>query len=117
MSDSLEILTRDGGRMSNLTGRGPHQKTSDEAKKLDAEFLAWLREQTCAACWAPPPSDPAHVTINGRAAKAKKPLFSAISLCRACHSTQHTHGYTTLADKDTWLFWSGESLRNWLLSR
>lgn len=81
----------------------------------DKNYLLWLREQPCVACGAHPPSDPAHVRLNGRGGMGMKPKFSAVPLCHQHHLMQHQHGQTTIMSNDMWLYHAGESLRNYLI--
>jgi hypothetical protein len=68
----------------------------------DADFLAWLRTQKCAArpgCAGD--IVPAHVrrVANG-AGTGVKPPYSAIALCDGHHRQQHQHGESALGGRD-----------------
>lgn len=101
----------------NLTGQKPYMKATAEQKKLDREFLAWLRTQRCLFCemgLCEGDVVAAHVTIGGRASKGMKPLFSAVPLCHRHHMKQHEKGYQWFGDKSWWLEQSDSYYRRFL---
>jgi len=53
----------------------------------DAKYLAWLRQQRCAWCSAPPPSEVSHHGTHGTGIKASD--HGALPLCRHCHAEWH----------------------------
>ncbi len=75
-------------------------------RTIDPEYLAWLRGQACAACYAPPPCDPHHTTSRGAGGGDDR----AIPLCRPCHSDLE-------ANAGQFKAWSRERLRGWCGSK
>lgn len=60
---------------------------------VDEKVLQSVREKSCAACWAPPPSDPAHIKTRG--AGGPDTDWNVIPLCRTHHIEQHKIGWCT----------------------
>lgn len=89
-----------------------------EAIGTDAQFLAWLRDQPCAFCNVPGPSEAAHVrrVANG-AGTGIKPPYSAIPLCHAHHEAQHQHGEGAIKGKDQVDRWRIQYLEHWAWDR
>ena len=89
----------------NLTGLPVYAKgTKRKREKItDRPFLDWLKTLACCFCHRPPPGDPGHVRLGGRSAMGRKPLFSAVPLCRECHTIQHSKGHSALMPTEKWL--------------
>lgn len=63
-------------------------------RKIDEALLARVREQPCAACGEPPPSDPSHIkTVKSGGHDI---WWNVIPLDRVCHSAQHKMGFFEL---------------------
>lgn len=61
----------------------------DRNSKIVAEqYLDFVRAKACCACGAPAPSDPDHVKARG-GGSGKQNDFTAVPLCRGCHSVRH----------------------------
>lgn len=54
-------------------------------------YLIWIRDQPCANCLAPPPSDPHHIKGIGKYSGVglRASDSTAMPLCRTCHSRLH----------------------------
>ncbi len=59
-------------------------------------YRAWIREQPCAACGAPPPSDPHHHTLKpgSKAMGVKVTDAWCVPLCRRCHDKLDSPGWS-----------------------
>lgn len=79
----------------------------------DKAYREWIKGRPCIVCGLP--GEPCHVRLNGRGGMATKPKYSAVALCHDHHMQQHQKGHLSLFSKEDWLFYAGESLRNWLL--
>ena len=55
------------------------------------KYLAWIRQQPCWHCEAPPPSDPHHIKGLGHFSGTglKAPDIATVPLCRRCHTDMH----------------------------
>lgn len=100
-----------------------NSKPTDQDKKQDKAFLAYIRHLPCAVCgaWADyvngqGVSEAAHIRRASNSGTGIKPLFSAIPLCHACHSKQHQHGETALMPKEMWDFMATKYLKLWRMS-
>jgi hypothetical protein len=80
----------------------------------DKKFLEWIRTRPCISCNAPAPSEAAHVrrVANG-SGTGTKPEFSAIPLCKKCHSDQHNHGESSIGGKEQVNKWRSEVVQSW----
>lgn len=56
----------------------------------DEKYLAWLRKQPCAFCFAPPPSEASHHGKHGIGIKPSD--HEALPACRRCHQRHHDKG-------------------------
>jgi hypothetical protein len=90
----------------------------------DADFLAWLRSQPCAAprMGAPGPCAgdivAAHVRrIANGAGTGIKPPYSAIPLCDHHHREQHAAGESCLAPRDVWDATRMRAIESWAWER
>lgn len=55
----------------------------------------WIRDQACAICSYPPPSEASHVTVAANRGIGIKPTDEyLIPACHDCHRLEHTHGRT-----------------------
>ncbi len=99
----------------NLTGQPAYAKGRKRKrhKATDRPYLDWLRTKPCCHCGEPPPSDPAHVRLGGRAGVGMKPLFSAVPLCHRCHARQHQRSHSDLMPADEWLRLADRFLVAW----
>ncbi len=59
-------------------------------RKTDEALLARVRELPCAACGAPPPSDPSHLVSRG--AGGPDAAWNVAPHCRDCHRRWHHYG-------------------------
>lgn len=56
----------------------------------------YVRSFACSACHASAPIEVAHVRLGSGAGMSQKPDdFNTVSLCKACHTKQHTIGERT----------------------
>ncbi len=80
----------------------------------DEMLQAWVREQPCKACKAPPPSEPAHVrSVAAGAGMARKPDYCVIPLCHRCHAIQHQRGICAVTPGETDIRTSRDTLNKW----
>lgn len=78
--------------------RKPAEKRN-RGRERNNGYLAFLRRQPCVVCKSPAPSDPAHIRMGCRE-RGKTPTGMqvkpsdqyATSLCRTCHTVQHSMG-------------------------
>ena len=63
----------------------------------DEDYLQFLRDRGCIWCGAYPPNDPDHLR-NRKWRNSTRNDYTAVSACRACHTTRHNIG--TLAFMD-----------------
>lgn len=61
----------------------------------DKPYLEWVREQPCAHCQRPGPSEPHHPRgwIYGAGASLKAPDYLAVPLCKDHHRAYHYGGF------------------------
>ncbi len=59
-------------------------------RKVDEALLERVRQQPCAACSAPPPSDPSHLISRG--AGGPDTDWNVAPHCRECHNKWHQMG-------------------------
>lgn len=59
-------------------------------RKTDEALLERVREQPCAACGAPAPSDPSHIISRG--AGGPDTAWNVAPHCRQCHTQWHAMG-------------------------
>lgn len=84
----------------------------------DAQYLEWLRGQSCAVCGAQAPSEAAHVRrINQGSGTGIKPPYSAIPLCNHCHHAQHEQGESAIGGKEQVDKYAAAYLRLWARER
>lgn len=64
-------------------------------RKTDEEFIQWIKRFSCLVCnyW---PTDAAHVISRGANGDD---VGNVVSLCRACHTTQHAIGIKTFCQR------------------
>lgn len=62
-------------------------------REVNEKVLDLRRWQPCIACYQGPPCDPAHVVSVG--AGGPDTEWNVVSLCRKCHSLQHSLGIRT----------------------
>lgn len=59
----------------------------------DPDHLALIRDMSCIVCYAPPPSDAAHLRMGLAAGMGMKSHDRwSLPLCRRCHARQHQEG-------------------------
>ena len=56
----------------------------------DETFLDYIRDQPCAVCTAPAPSDPHHLDSGVMGSKGDD--WTCVPLCRTHHREYHDHG-------------------------
>lgn len=78
-------------RVRKAVGKG------DRGRERDTGYLAFLRRQPCVVCGAAAPNDAAHIRMaspeRGKlptGMQVKPSDRFAVSMCRTCHSTQHS---------------------------
>ena len=105
-----------------------HNPRALKSLGTDEELLEWCRRQTCWHCDKVDMNDEGHPYVQAAHVRrvwrgsgvARKPPFSAIPLCNACHSIQHAVGETGLAPQEWWEakaaqvreMWGHEKLRD-----
>lgn len=88
---------------------------------LDAEFLQWLRHQTCWHCGKQDMTEggefyvqAAHVRrVGSGAGTGTKPQYSAIPLCSKCHDIQHAVGESGIAPREWWEEKAARARQEW----
>jgi hypothetical protein len=95
--------------------RQPRKSRDEQASPwykfgTDKQFRAFIRTLPCCICgvfraWVDGigVSEAAHVRLGGNGGIAYKPPYSAVPMCRHCHSSQHQHGHSHLGSVDFWL--------------
>ena len=75
----------------------PKSPKADRGRERDNGYLAFLRRQPCVTCGAHAPNDAAHIRMACReigkpstGMQVKPSDQYAVSLCRTCHTTQHS---------------------------
>jgi|SRR3972149_948686 len=63
-------------------------------RAIDEKYLAWVREQPCWICAAPPPSEPDHQDSSGVGTKG--PDKFALPSCRRCHDLRQGRSWSRL---------------------
>ena len=58
------------------------------SRAVAPHYLAFVRQQSCCRCDAPPNSDPDHIGPRGMSKKADD--YRTIPLCRRCHELRQT---------------------------
>ena len=100
--------------VTNICKRPPYQRATAGDKKLDKQFLAWLRTQPCVIggkCSGSVVA--AHVRLYGRGGVGCKPLFSAVPLCWFHHGEQHQMSHTVHGNKSWWVRQADLHLSRW----
>ena len=59
-----------------------------EGRARAPHYLAFVRQENCCRCGAPPRSDPDHIGQSGMGLKADD--YRTIPLCRRCHELRQT---------------------------
>ena len=65
------------------------------------DYVVYVRTLPCVVCNESPPSDPSHLRAIGMGGNRKKENerhFTAIPMCRLCHSNFHAVGITEFED-------------------
>lgn len=109
----LQSPTGDYGKQAQSLRLSSFFRTPKVWEKVgkDADYLEWLRNQSCAYCGdadyveetGEMKCEAAHVRrVADGAGTSIKPPFSAIPLCHSHHEQQHHQGEQVLGDDDWW---------------
>lgn len=69
----------------------------------DEDYLDWVRDQPCAVCPAPSPSDPHHLDSGVMGSKGDD--WTALPLCRRCHRAYHDEGHRSFQKRRNVNLW------------
>jgi hypothetical protein len=79
------------------------KKAKRETRFRSQRHLNHVRGHACVVCDASAPIEAAHVRLGSGAGMGQKPHdYRALSLCKGCHTRQHTIGEAT--------FWQGRDV-------
>lgn len=101
MADTLDALVAEIGEeaVAKIAGEWIARSHRDRPRLMWAKpesparaphYLAFVRQQACCLCGAPPPSDPHH--CGPRGAGQKTDDYRVAPLCRDCHEAVHRAG-------------------------